>query len=59
VRQVLTHLIVARRTASGADSTRRSTAGLLRARIITGAPDLPLIRVHRNGLFDITAASMR
>jgi hypothetical protein len=34
----------------------RDRPSLLSARIITAAPDLPLFRVHRNGLFDIAAA---
>jgi hypothetical protein len=34
----------------------RDRPSLLRARIVTAAPDLPLIRVNRHGLIDITAA---
>ncbi|MDR7381184.1 tyrosine-type recombinase/integrase [Promicromonospora iranensis] len=34
----------------------RDRPSLLRARIVTAAPDLPLIRVNRHGLVDITAA---
>jgi hypothetical protein len=34
----------------------RDRPSLLRARIITSASDLPLIRVNRHGLIDITAA---
>lgn len=34
----------------------RDRPSLLRARIVTAAPELPLIRVNRHGLVDITAA---